>query len=105
MRTTLLVFMGTLGMVSTVAAQATTPKVMKVSTAGTSFMGVMVQEIDSDRAKALKLREEAGVEVTRVETDSPAEKGGLKAGDVVMQYNGQRVEGMEIGRASCRERV
>src|SRR5258705_6450591 len=103
MRTTLLVFMGTLGMVSTVAAQATTPKVMKVSTAGTSFMGVMVQEIDSDRAKALKLREEAGVEVTRVETESPAEKGGLKVGDVVMQFNGQRVEGMEQFSRMVRE--
>ena len=60
-----------------------------------SYLGVMVQEIDTERSKALKLPDEAGVEITRVEMDSPADKAGLKTGDVVWQYNGQRVEGME----------
>jgi len=60
-----------------------------------SFLGVGVKEIDSERAKALKLKEEYGVEITRVEEDSPAEKAGLKVGDVVLEYNGQRVEGTE----------
>lgn len=62
---------------------------------GGSYLGVNLREIDSERAKELKLREEAGVEITRVEDDSPAAKAGLKAGDVVLAYNGQRVEGME----------
>jgi serine protease Do len=62
---------------------------------GGSFLGVGVKEIDSDRAKELKLREESGVEITRVEENSPAAKSGLKVGDVVLQYNGQRVEGIE----------
>ncbi len=62
---------------------------------GGSFLGVGIKEIDSDRAKELKLREESGVEITRVEENSPAAKAGLKVGDVVLQYNGQRVEGME----------
>jgi serine protease Do len=74
-------------------AQAPAPKVASVGT--TSFLGVNLQEIDSARAKTLKLPEEAGVEITRVAADSPAEKAGLKPGDVVMQYNGQRVEGMD----------
>ncbi len=69
----------------------------------TSFLGVGIQEIDSDRAKALKLPEEAGVEVTRVATDSPAEKAGIKTGDVVLQYNGQRVEGIEQFSRMVRE--
>ena len=61
----------------------------------TSYVGVMMQEIDSARAKTLKLPEEAGVEITRVEADSPAERAGLKPGDVVMQFNGEHVAGIE----------
>ena len=62
---------------------------------GSSFLGVNICEVDAERAKALKLPEERGVEITRVESDSPAEKAGLKVGDVVLEYNGERVEGME----------
>ncbi len=51
-------------------------------------------EINSNRARELKLKEEHGVEITRVEDDSAAAKAGLKVGDVVLDYNGQRVEGM-----------
>jgi serine protease Do len=68
-----------------------------------SYLGIGIQEIDSDRAKTLKLREEAGVEVTRVEKDSPAEKAGLMVGDVVLQYNGQRIEGIEQFSRMVRE--
>lgn len=63
--------------------------------AGISFLGVNIAEVDAERAKALKLPAEQGVEITRVETDSPADKAGLKVGDVVLEYNGERVEGME----------
>lgn len=59
-----------------------------------SYLGVGVQEIDAGRGKDLKLSDVHGVELTRVEEDSPAEKAGLKAGDVVLEYNGQRVEGV-----------
>jgi serine protease Do len=59
------------------------------------YLGVGIQQITPERAKALKLREEGGVEVTSVIHESPAEKAGLKAGDVVVAYNGQKVEGFE----------
>ena len=60
-----------------------------------SYLGVGVAEIDADRVKALKLREERGVEVKSVDNESPAAKGGIKLNDVILEYNGQRVEGDE----------
>jgi len=62
---------------------------------GSSYLGVAVVEITADRAKELHLKEEQGVEVTCVDADSPAAKAGLKPGDVVLEYNGERVEGGE----------
>lgn len=60
-----------------------------------SFLGVGVAEVTSDRAKALKLADEHGVEVTRVDEESPAARAGLKPQDIVLEYQGQRVEGVE----------
>ncbi len=105
MRISTFTFLGIAGAASgLMAQQATTsqstsppatPKAKIMLATSGSYLGVNVQEIDSDRAKALKLREEAGVEITSVKADSPAEKAGLKSGDAILQYNGQRVEGME----------
>lgn len=63
--------------------------------AGGSYLGVGVREIEEERAKALRLKETYGVEITRVDDESPAQKAGLKSGDVVLEYNGTRVEGIE----------
>ena len=60
-----------------------------------SYLGIGVKEILAERAKELKLKEEAGVEVTRVDSNSPAEKAGIMAGDAVLEYQGNRVEGTE----------
>ena len=68
-----------------------------------SYLGVGVAEVTPERAKALKLKEERGAEITSVEADSPAAKAGLKAHDVVLEYNGQRVEGIEQFTRMVRE--
>jgi serine protease Do len=62
---------------------------------GISYLGVGAADIDAERAKALKLSEERGVELKSIDSDGPAAKAGLKEGDVVLEYNGQRVEGTE----------
>jgi len=60
---------------------------------GNSYLGVAYVEIEPDRAKQLHLKDERGVEVTCVDEGSPAAKAGLRPGDVVLEYNGARVEG------------
>lgn len=60
-----------------------------------SYLGVGIAEVDTERAKALKLSEEHGVEITRVDETSPAAEAGLKENDVVLEFNGVRVEGVE----------
>lgn len=71
------------------------PKIVQMMSMGGSFLGVGVREIDAERSKALSLKDEYGVEITRVEDESPASKAGVKVGDVVLEFNGQRVEGAE----------
>jgi serine protease Do len=66
-------------------------------------MGVGVADIDAERAKILKLREVHGVEIKKVTDDSPAAKAGLKVEDIILQYNGQRVEGQEQVARMVRE--
>jgi serine protease Do len=61
----------------------------------TSYLGINAVDITSERAKALQLKEERGVEVTSVDAESAAAKAGLKEGDVVLEFNGQHVEGWE----------
>lgn len=59
------------------------------------YLGIGVRDIDADSAKKFNLKEVRGAEVTSVAEDSPAAKAGLKAGDVVLEFNGQPVEGGE----------
>lgn len=59
------------------------------------YLGVDIAEITPERVSALKLKEERGVEITMVDQDAPAGKAGLKEKDVIVEYNGQRVEGSE----------
>ena len=68
-----------------------------------SYLGIGVQDVDSERAKALKLKEERGAEITSVEPDTPAFKAGIKAGDVVLEFNGTPVQGMEHLQRLVRE--
>ena len=59
------------------------PNVMMLDGRG-SQLGVMVSDIDAKAATG-------GVKIDEVNEDSPAEKAGIKAGDVVVEYDGERV--------------
>jgi serine protease Do len=57
-----------------------------------SYLGVDIADISSDRLGALKLKEEQGVEVTMVDQDAPAGKAGIKEHDVILTMNGTAIE-------------
>src|SRR5271157_2015146 len=57
-----------------------------------SYLGVDIADITSDRLGALKLKEEQGVEVTMVDQDAPAGKVGIKEHDVILTMNGTPIE-------------
>jgi len=84
-----------LGQDTTPRARAANNRAIRIYSSGGSYLGIGVAEIDSERAKALNLKEVRGVEVKSVDENSPAAKAGLKEGDVVLEYNGQRIEGTE----------
>jgi serine protease Do len=62
---------------------------------GGSYLGVGLGEIDEARAKNLGLPEPAGVEVTNVDSKSPADAAGIQRGDVILEFGGQKVVGGE----------
>jgi serine protease Do len=64
-------------------------------TSGQSFLGIGTRDIDEERAKALKLTTVRGSEVMSVIENSAAAKAGIKEGDVVLDFNGQPVEGKD----------
>lgn len=53
--------------------------------------GVTTQDLTPDLAEVLKLKSADGVVVAEVARNSPAEKAGLRRGDVVTHFNGRRL--------------
>jgi serine protease Do len=55
------------------------------------FMGVNIQDVDPALAEQFDLKKSDGAVVTDVTPGSPAEKAGLKSGDVIVAFNGKDV--------------
>lgn len=56
-----------------------------------AYLGISPQEITADLMEAFDLREVSGVLVAKVEEDSPAARGGVQTGDVIVEFNGEKV--------------
>lgn len=76
---------------------------MAMAGASGSYLGVDIKDVTAEKVSALKLKEERGCEITTVDQDAPAGKAGLKEKDVILEFNGQRVEGEESLRRMLRE--
>lgn len=60
-----------------------------------AYLGVGVVDLTDDRVKALKLKDDNGVEVRLVDPQSPADKAGVKVNDVILEVNGKTVEDID----------
>jgi serine protease Do len=59
------------------------------------YLGVGVIDVTDARAKALNLKDSSGVEVKRVDDNSPAAKAGLREDDIILEVDGKRIETVE----------
>ncbi len=59
---------------------------------GRNYIGVQLQELDTDLAAYFKVDPKAGVLVTGVEPDSPAAVAGIRSGDVLTHFNGNKID-------------
>jgi serine protease Do len=73
------------------------------SSTSQGYLGVDLADVDQDKAQSLKLKEVRGAVITLIDHDAPAGQIGLKVNDVVIQINGQDVEGAEQLRRMLRE--
>ncbi len=59
------------------------------------WLGVRIQEVTPEIAKSLDLENEDGVLIAMVNPGEPAEKSGMKAGDVILEFNGKKVKNVK----------
>lgn len=76
--------------VPAVPAVPATPAVPAMHSSG-SYLGIDPNDVEADDVARLKLKEASGVEVTMVDQDSPAGKAGVREGDVILSFNGNKV--------------
>ena len=58
------------------------------------WLGVAVQKVTEDLAKSFNLKEEKGALVADVVAGGPAEKAGIKRGDVIIEFDGKEIKEM-----------
>jgi serine protease Do len=72
-------------------ARAVTDQLARDGVVRRSKLGVTIQPMTPDLAQSLGVTETRGALVSDVEAGSPAEKAGIRQGDVIVALNGQRV--------------
>ena len=56
------------------------------------YLGVRMSEVDSDLAQALGMEKPYGALINSIEKDQSADNADLKAGDVIIEFNGEEVK-------------
>lgn len=56
------------------------------------WLGVLIQDVTRELAESFDMERPRGALVAKVLPDSPAERGGLQVGDIIVRFDGQAVE-------------
>ncbi len=73
-------------------AKSVMESIIKYGKVVRGWLGVYIQDVNENLAKAMKLKVKEGVLIADVSKDSPADKAGLKDGDVIIKLNGKKVK-------------
>jgi serine protease Do len=76
-------------------ARGVMEQILKTGKVSRGYLGISIQNVNADLAKAFKLPATSGVLIGDVTADSPGAKAGLMKGDVVVGLNGQPVADAE----------
>ena len=59
------------------------------------WLGVRIQDVTKEIAEVEKLDEPRGALVASVAPNSPSEKAGVKSGDIILEFNGEKIKQMK----------
>lgn len=88
---------GSVGIGFAVPSSIAEPVIQSLMTHGVverGFIGVQIQQVTDELASALELDEPTGALVAEVRPGTPAEDAGILVGDLIITFNGQKVEKM-----------
>jgi len=76
------------------AASAVIDQLIKYGETKRGWLGVRIQEVTKEIADVENLKNTEGALVATVGSKSPAEKAGLKAGDIILKFDGKKIDTM-----------
>ncbi|NPA80114.1 MAG: Do family serine endopeptidase [Thermotogae bacterium] len=73
-------------------ARKVAEQLIKSGKVARGYLGIVMQNVDRNLAKALGLKKPEGVIIAQVVKGSPADKAGLKEGDVIVEVDGRKIK-------------
>ena len=77
------------------AASNVIDQLIKFGETKRGWLGVRIQEVSKEIAEVEKLKKPEGALVASVGKDSPAERAGIKAGDIILEFDGKKINTMK----------
>ena len=84
-------FMGLSFAIPSDVAKVIIQQLMETGKVSRGWLGVMIQPVDKSLAKSFGLSEVAGAVIVEVVENSPAQKSGLRMGDVILRFDGVKI--------------